>query len=147
MPSFSGHALRQLAPNTAYVVYVQCLEGGRSAARGAELVAVTAPSVPTGLEVADTTNSSILLRRRPVRRRGGVRRRSAALSFAKVYAGTETRCEISGLTHGKEYGFRVCAMHAHGGASDFSTELIARCEAGSASSGRCRPRARRSCCR
>ena len=61
---------------------------------------------------------------------------SAALSFAKVYSGVDTFCEVSGLTRGKEYGFRVCAMNAHGGASDFSPELLAKCEPGTPGGGR-----------
>ena len=36
--------------------------------------------------------------------------------------------QVTPLTRGKEYGFRVCAMNAHGGASDFSTELVVVCD-------------------
>ena len=48
---------------------------------------------------------------------------SASLGFAKLYAGDETLCTVGGLEQGKEYGFRVCAMNAAGGASDFSPEV------------------------
>lgn len=129
--AFTAHVLRPLTPNTQYSVAVQVTPSGP---RGAELVATTAPAVPQQLEVCDSTGSAISLRWRPVAG-SSVRYAvygSAALSFAKVYSGVDTFCEVSGLTRGKEYGFRVCAMNAHGGASDFSPELLSRCEPGSA---------------
>ena len=124
--AFSGHVLRSLQPNTTYSIAVQSSAGPR----GAELTATTAPAVPQQLEACDSTASTISLRWRPVSG-SSVRYAvygSAALSFAKVYSGVDTYCEVSGLTRGKDYGFRVCAMNAHGGASDFSPELIAKCE-------------------
>ena len=128
-PAFTAKVLRPLQPNTSYSVAVQLVPAG-GVPRGAELVATTAPAIPQQLEVCDGTSSSISLRWRSV---AGSNVRyavygSAALSFAKVYSGMDTYCEVSGLARGKEYGFRVCAMNAHGGASDFSPELLTRCD-------------------
>ena len=133
--AFSAHSLRPLMPNTSYNIAVEVVPaggGGANMTRGAELVATTAPAAPAGLEATGATNTSISLRWRPVSG-NGVRYAvygSAALSFAKVFSGVETACEVSGLSRGKEYGFRVCAMNAHGGASDFSTELLVKCDPG-----------------
>lgn len=137
--AFSAHVVRPLQPNTTYTIAVQVLPpGGGAGPRGAELVATTAPAVPQLLECCGSTHSSISLRWRPVTG-SSVRYAvygSAALSFAKVYSGVDTFCEVSGLTRGKEYGFRVCAMNAHGGASDFSPEVLVRAEPSSGSGAR-----------
>ncbi|KOO34768.1 hypothetical protein Ctob_010655 [Chrysochromulina tobinii] len=100
-------------------------QAGTSPVRGAELIATTAPAAPSGLEVTEVTDSSIALK---WNRSPGADVRyavygSAALGFNKVYTGAEAHCTITGLTKGKEYGFRVCAMNGQGGASDFGQEV------------------------
>ena len=99
--------------------------------RGNELTATTAAAVPTKPEAVGGMSTSITLRWRPVAG-SGLRYAvygSAALGFAKVYSGDASTCTVSGLDHGKEYGFGGGAMNAHGGASDFSAELMVRCGA------------------
>ncbi|KAL3918628.1 MAG: hypothetical protein SGPRY_005941 [Prymnesium sp.] len=129
-PSFSSYKLRGLQPNTQYAIAVQGLpSSGGAAVPGAELVAATAPTVPPKPEITGGGANSISLRWGAVAG-AGIRYAvygSAALGFAKVYAGAETRCTVTGLDQGKEYGFRVCAMNSHGGASDFSVETITTC--------------------
>ena len=132
----SGQQLRGLSSNTTYSIAVQT--AGNPSSRGAELKATTAPAIPTGLEALGATDSSISMRWRPAPGTG-VRYAvygSASLNFAKVYSGVEPSCEVTGLSRGKEYGFRVCAMNAFGGASDFSPELLMRCEPSSIAGAR-----------
>ncbi len=134
-PSFSAHRLSGLKPNTVYSIAVGVLEtGGGEAMPGDQLSANTAPAAPTGLECCEASDSSLTLQWRPSSGGPAVRFAvygSAALGFAKVYSGAESRCVVQGLTRGKEYGFRVCAMNAHGGASDFSPELLVCCDSSS----------------
>lgn len=138
-PSFSAYKLRGLSPNTLYAVAVEGipLGSGRQPERGKQLSVCTAPAAPATPEHCGGTDRSISLRWRPVAG-NGLRYAvygSAALGFAKVYTGEHAYCTINGLDHGKEYGFRVCAMNSQGGASDFSPELTVRCGAVKGSGG------------
>ncbi|KAJ1638098.1 fibronectin type III [Pavlovales sp. CCMP2436] len=93
----------------------------------AEAHMLTVPEAPPAPAVTSRAPTSVSLRWRPSADGASCYAvyGSAALSFAKVYSGSSCECAVEGLEAGGTYGFRVCALNALGGASEFSPEVAA----------------------
>jgi hypothetical protein len=109
----------------------RCRLRSRLSLRAPPPPACSQPAVPVPPplpEVVALTPTTVTLRWQPSAEGGAARYSvygSAALNYQKVYAGAECECTVAGLSPGGTYGFRVCALNALGGASEFSAEVPA----------------------